>query len=91
MLSGTAPALSDLPVELIERHHISRRVHDRGGEREVRFSCSTILSESCPFFATGSKTDLEGREAAEVCCCVGAEHDPGRSTKANTLPTTAQS
>jgi hypothetical protein len=37
MLSGTALALSELPVELMVRHGLERRVCDRGGEREVQF------------------------------------------------------
>jgi hypothetical protein len=37
MLSGTALALSELPLELIARHGLERRICDRGGEREVQF------------------------------------------------------
>jgi len=37
MLSGTALALSELPVELIERRSLARRIFDRGGESEVQF------------------------------------------------------
>src|SRR5689334_21115290 len=37
MLSGTALALSELPVELISRHGLGRRVCDRGGESEIQF------------------------------------------------------
>jgi hypothetical protein len=37
MLSGTALAVSELPVELIARHGLERRIYDRGGEREVQF------------------------------------------------------
>ena len=37
MVSGVALALSELPLELIEQRGLARRVHDRGGEREVRF------------------------------------------------------
>jgi hypothetical protein len=37
MFGGVAVALSDLPEELIERHGLRGRVHDRGGEPEVRF------------------------------------------------------
>jgi hypothetical protein len=37
MLSGIALALSELPSELIARHALGRRIHDRGGEREVQF------------------------------------------------------
>ncbi len=37
MLSGTALALSELPLELIARHGLARRLCDRGGEREVQF------------------------------------------------------
>ncbi len=37
MLAGTALALSELPLELIARHDLERRVCDRGGEREVQF------------------------------------------------------
>jgi hypothetical protein len=29
--------LSELPSELIARHALGRRIHDRGGEREVQF------------------------------------------------------
>jgi hypothetical protein len=34
---GIALAWSELPTDLIRRHNLERRVHDRGGEREVRF------------------------------------------------------
>ena len=37
MLSGVALALSELPVELIARHGLGRRICDRGGGREVQF------------------------------------------------------
>ena len=37
MFAGVALALSELPVELIERHGLERRIRDRGGEREVQF------------------------------------------------------
>src|SRR5262249_31625050 len=37
MCTGIALAYSELPLELIERHGLESRVHDRGGEREVRF------------------------------------------------------
>lgn len=37
MFAGVALALSELPVELIERHRLERRICDRGGEREVQF------------------------------------------------------
>ena len=37
MCIGIALAWSELPKELIERHGLERRVHERGGEREVRF------------------------------------------------------
>jgi hypothetical protein len=37
MLSGVALALSELPSELIARHALGRRIHDRSGEREVQF------------------------------------------------------
>jgi hypothetical protein len=37
MCSGIALAWSEVPTELIGRHNLERRVHDRGGEREVRF------------------------------------------------------
>jgi hypothetical protein len=37
MFSGIALACGDLPLELIERHGLGRRLHDRGGERELRF------------------------------------------------------
>jgi hypothetical protein len=36
-LSGIALALSELPLELIARHGLERRICDRGGEREVQF------------------------------------------------------
>jgi hypothetical protein len=31
MLSRVALALSDLPLELIDRHGLGRRIHDQGG------------------------------------------------------------
>jgi hypothetical protein len=37
MLSGVALTLSGLPLELITRHGLERRIHERGGEREVQF------------------------------------------------------
>ena len=37
MCTGIALARSELPTELIGRHGLERRVHDRGGEREIRF------------------------------------------------------
>src|SRR5258708_15051159 len=37
MCAGIALPWSELPTELIERHGLERRVHERGGEREVRF------------------------------------------------------
>ena len=37
MCTAIALALSELPIELIEAHGLSARVHDRGGEKEVRF------------------------------------------------------
>ncbi len=37
MLSGVALTLSGLPLELIDRHGLGRRIHERGGEREVQF------------------------------------------------------
>jgi hypothetical protein len=37
MCTAVALALSELPVELVESRDLSSRVHDRGGEKEVRF------------------------------------------------------
>ena len=37
MFSGTALAFSELPLDLMTRHGLERRIHDRGGEREVQF------------------------------------------------------
>ena len=37
MCSGIALAYSEMPVDLIERAGLASRVHDRGGEKEVRF------------------------------------------------------
>ena len=37
MCVGIALAWSELPTELIGRHGLERRAHERGGEREVRF------------------------------------------------------
>jgi hypothetical protein len=37
MLSGVVLAMSDIPLELIDRHGLRRRVHDRGGEHELQF------------------------------------------------------
>jgi len=36
-MDGLALPFSDLPLELIERYDLSRLVHDRGGEKELRF------------------------------------------------------
>lgn len=37
MFGGVGVALSALPEELVARHGLGRRVHGRGGEKEVRF------------------------------------------------------
>jgi hypothetical protein len=37
MLAGVALAASELPVGLVQRHGLGRRIHERGGEPEVRF------------------------------------------------------
>jgi hypothetical protein len=37
MFAGVALALSELPAELVEENGLGRRVHDRGGELELRF------------------------------------------------------
>ena len=37
MCLGIALAWSELPKELVERHGLERRLHDRGGEAEARF------------------------------------------------------
>jgi hypothetical protein len=37
MFTGIALRLCDLPTELIERHGLDHRVHERGGERELCF------------------------------------------------------
>jgi hypothetical protein len=37
MCTGIAVARSELPRELMARHGLERRVHERGGESEVRF------------------------------------------------------
>jgi hypothetical protein len=37
MCTAIALTLSELPLELVEAHGLSDRVHERGGEKEVRF------------------------------------------------------
>jgi hypothetical protein len=37
MCTGIALAWNEMPTELIGRHGLERRVHERGGEREIRF------------------------------------------------------
>lgn len=37
MCAGIALAWSELPTDLIGRHGLARRVHERGGAREVQF------------------------------------------------------
>jgi hypothetical protein len=37
MLTGIALPFGDVPLPLQERHGLGRRVHDRGGEKELRF------------------------------------------------------
>jgi hypothetical protein len=37
MCVGIALLQSEIPLELIEKDDLSRRIHERGGEREVRF------------------------------------------------------
>jgi hypothetical protein len=36
-MDGISLPLSDFPLPLIERHDLEHRIHDRGGEREIRF------------------------------------------------------
>lgn len=36
-MDGIALSLSDVPELLIEQHGLTRLIHDRGGERELRF------------------------------------------------------
>src|SRR5450755_3861051 len=36
-MDGVALRWSDLPLPLIERYKLSERIHERGGEREIRF------------------------------------------------------
>ncbi len=36
-MEGLALPYSDVPVRLIEQHQMDRLVHDRGGEKEIRF------------------------------------------------------
>ncbi|WP_439621602.1 hypothetical protein [Gemmata sp.] len=37
MCTAIALATSELPLSLLEQHDLEDRVHDRGGEKEVRF------------------------------------------------------
>jgi hypothetical protein len=37
MLSAVALVLSEVPLELFDRHGLNRRIYDRGGELEVQF------------------------------------------------------
>src|SRR5581483_617048 len=37
MCTGIAVAYSELPLDLLERHGLGKRVYDRGGEKEVQF------------------------------------------------------
>jgi hypothetical protein len=37
MLTGIALPLANVPLSLIERHNLTRRLHDRGGKHEVWF------------------------------------------------------
>ena len=36
-MNGIAVPWSDVPLEVIEQHGLTRLVHDRGGEKELRF------------------------------------------------------
>jgi hypothetical protein len=42
MCVGLALGYSELPLVLIERHDLQNRLHDRGGEKEVRFLWQAI-------------------------------------------------
>jgi hypothetical protein len=37
VITGVALTLNQIPLELIEEYALERRMHDRGGEREVQF------------------------------------------------------
>ena len=42
MFAGVALALSQVPIELVVRHGLGRRIYERGGEGEIQF----LLSDS---------------------------------------------
>src|SRR5437660_1563814 len=37
MCAGIAVSLTQMPLDLIARHHLERRLYERGGEREIQF------------------------------------------------------
>jgi hypothetical protein len=55
MFAGVALALSELPRALLEAHGLGRRVHERGGEREVQF----LLRDAAPLLPVWYGGQLE--------------------------------
>ena len=51
-MDGIAVAYSELPLELIEQFHLARRMHERGGEREIRF-CRQVPNAILPVMHDG--------------------------------------
>ena len=69
MCVGISLAWSELPKELIDRHGLERRVHERGGEREVRFLYRDRLSR-LPVWRDGQLMVVRGATAgARAASC----------------------
>jgi hypothetical protein len=49
--------LSELPVELVEQAGLSARVHDRGGEKEVRFYWRAVPALLAVWWGGGQATE----------------------------------
>lgn len=52
MCTAIALPWSEIPLHLIDRHGLRRRVHERGGEREIRF-CADDRDPRLPIWRDG--------------------------------------
>ena len=81
MCTAVALPWSDLPLSLIDRHRLDLRVHERGGEREVRVywqTRPTLLPVWNPHFSIASPREPSPRLATTAMSWVGAMLYRGR-------------
>ena len=67
MFSGIALAYGDLPEALVETPDMLLRVHDRGGEREVRF----LLRDAARVLPSGTRAGCSSPGGATAAAKAG--------------------